>query len=352
MRNGPAGPQTVLRERQTVLRESGDSEGGAALARCLPGLAVVVAGVAGAFVLSRFVGALGPLTVAVALGVLARNAKLLRPRMEPGLALATRRMLRAGVVLLGLQLAVPELLSLRPAHLIVVGATVVVTFAGTRWLGRRLGIGDDRSLLLATGFSICGASAVAAMNSVVDGKDDDAATAVALVTLYGSLAMAVYPLLQGGLGLSDQEFGIWAGASIHEVAQVVAAAAVVSETALLVAVVAKLGRVVLLAPLVAAVAVTRRGRRETRPGRPLIPLFVLGFLGMVVVRSIGVLPDAALNVAETTATLLLTAAMFGLGAGVHLARLARTGGRAVLVGAGATVLAAGTAYVTLLIARV
>ncbi|NEE01594.1 putative sulfate exporter family transporter [Phytoactinopolyspora halotolerans] len=317
----------------------------------MPGLAVVAGAVAVAYGVSMVSPALGPLTGAVMLGILARNLGLLWPAAEPGVAFAAKRMLRAGVVLLGLKLAIPELVQLRPVTLVIIVTTVVVTFVGTRWIGRRLGLGDDRALLLATGSAICGASAIAAMSSVVDGEDDDTATAVAMVTLYGSLAMALYPGLQGPLGLSHEEYGIWVGASVHEVAQVVAAATVVAEPALLVAVVAKLARVVLLAPLVAAVAVVRQRDGTPDGRRPLIPAFVLGFLGMMLLRSADVVPSSALSVADTASTLLLAAAMFGLGAGVRLAALARTGGRALLAGAAATVIAATTAYAGLLVAR-
>ncbi|WP_203433428.1 YeiH family protein [Jiangella asiatica] len=329
----------------------------------------LAAGVGAAYLASRAAGVVGPLTMAMLAGVTARNLNLLSRPAQTVLAAMTRGLLRAGVVLLGLQLAVPDLLDLGPAHLLVVAATVVVTFAGTWWLGPRLGVGRDRSLLLATGFSICGASAVAAMSSVVDADEDDTATSVALVTLYGSLAIVVLPLLQGPLGLDDAAFGVWVGASVHEVAQVVAAAAVAGEAALVVAVLAKLGRVVMLAPLVTCVALADRGAEPTArratggatdaaaedPRRgvrrpPVVPLFVAGFLAMATVRSTGLLPSGVVSTAETVSTLLLAGAMFGLGAGVHLRTLIRTGGRSAALGAVSTLIAAGVAYAGLVLA--
>lgn len=330
----------------------------------LAGIALV-AGVGVSYLISAAAGVVGPLTVAMVAGVAARNLNLLSRPARAALGSMTRTLLRAGVVLLGLQLAVPDLLELGPAHLLVVVATVVVTFAATWWLGLRMGVGRERSLLLATGFSICGASAVAAMSSVVDADEDDAATSIALVTLYGSLAIVVLPLLQVPLGLDDPAFGVWVGASVHEVAQVVAAAAVAGEAALVVAVLAKLGRVVMLAPLVTCVALAGRPvsggasgendaaaagapRGSRRPS--VLPLFVAGFLTAAAIRSTGLLPAGVVSAAGTVATLLLAGAMFGLGAGVHVRTLIRTGGRSAALGAVSTVIAAGVAYAGLVLA--
>lgn len=336
----------------------------AAMGRLGPGLSVVAVGVAVAYAVSRALPWLSALTVAVALGAVLRNSGLLHDRLRPGTTLATRRLLRAGVVLLGLQLDVPQVLSLGAGTLAVVVVTVTVTFFGTLLIGRWLRVRRGTSLLVATGFSICGAAAVAAMESVAEAEEDEVATAVALITLYGGIALAVLPVLADPLGFSDREFGVWAGASVHEVAQVVAAASAVGAAALSAAVVVKLTRVVLLAPLVTGVSLTRRraanaarrndaaqgtdgvsGRdsaagaeRVARP--PLVPLFVAGFLTMVLVRSTGLLPTAVLDPVKTLTTLLLAAALFGLGTAVHVPTLVRTGGRAVVLGAVSTVLAA------------
>lgn len=312
----------------------------------LPGLALTGALVAVAYASSQLIHALSALMVAVAAGVLLRNTGLVAARAEPGLAFATRRLLRIGVVLLGLQLSVPDLIDLGARSIAVIVATVVVTFVGTRWLGRRVGVGPDRSLLLASGFSICGASAIAAMASVTDSDDDDTASAVAMVTIFGTIALITYPLLQHPLGLSDEQFGVWIGASVHEVAQVIAAAAVAGEATLVVAVVAKLGRVVTLAPIIFAASTARH---RGRVGRGVLPLFVAGFIAMACLRSVGVVPAPVIDAGKTATTLLLAAAMFGLGAGVDLRKLIRSGGRTLLVGAGATVIAALTAYLGLLL---
>lgn len=320
-----------------------------------PGVAAAVAVAALCVGLTAVVPVLPGLLVAIALGATARSAGLVPVALNPGLAWAGRRLLRAGVVLLGLQLSLGDLLGLGLREVAVLLATVAATFAATLWLGPRLGVGRALTLLVATGFSICGAAAVAGMSPVADADEEDVATAVALVTVYGSVALVALPLVAGALGLSDRTAGLWAGMSVHEVAQVVAAAGTVSAVALTVAVVAKLARVLLLAPLVAGVGVARRRRAAGGAGAgagsgsgdgagrraPLVPLFVAGFVGAVLVRSAGLVPDAVLPAVKPVTTLALAAAMTALGTQIHVGRLVRTGGRPLALGAVATLVAAG-----------
>jgi uncharacterized integral membrane protein (TIGR00698 family) len=305
-----------------------------------PGLGVVAVGVAISFAINQFAPAISALTIAVVLGAIARNVKLLGPRTLPGASLATKKLLRIGVVFLGLQLAVSQILQLDPGVLLVVVLTVSGTFAATLLLGKRFGVSKGTTLLVATGFSICGASAAAAMDAASDSEEDDLVTAVALVTIFGGAVIFLLPLLQKPLGLSAQSFGIWSGASVHEVAQVVATASVAGPAALAIATIVKLTRVVLLAPLIAGYGLVRRQSVTEGKRPPLVPLFVLGFLAMVGLRSTGLLPDSVLHVTTLITTLLLAGALFGLGTSVHLGSLFRTGGRALALGAASTVVAA------------
>ena len=302
--------------------------------------------------LTLVVPVLPGLLVAIAVGAVARSAGLVPAALDPGLAWAGRRLLRAGVVLLGLQLSLGDLLGLGLREVAVLLVTVAATFSATLWLGPRLGVGRPLTLLVATGFSICGAAAVAGMSPVAEADEEDVATAVALVTVYGSIALVALPVVAGALGLSDRVAGLWAGMSVHEVAQVVAAAGTVSAAALTVAVVAKLARVLLLAPLVAGVGVVRRRSGASTGGRraPLVPLFVVGFVVAVLVRSAGLVPDAVLPAVKPVTTLALAAAMTALGTQIHVGRLVRTGGRPLLLGAVSTVVAAGVSLGGLVLA--
>lgn len=350
------GVALTLRERATRTRSLPPFGGDA------PGLLLAAVGVAAALGVHALVPAVPKLTAAVVLGMAAAHLPGLRPVVRgiarPGLSMAGKRLMRLGIVLLGLKLSLDDVLGLGWATVAMVLTVVAATFAGTMWLGRKLGLPGDQPLLVATGYSICGASAIGAVSQAAGSEEEDVASSVALVTLCGTLAIAVLPLLQHPLGLGEVEFGRWVGASVHDVGQVVATAQTGGAAALREAVLVKLMRVVLLAPLVAGVAVmVRRNARgaaatgEAKSGSrpPIVPLFVAGFLAMIVLRTTGVLPERALTLAGDAQELLLAAALFGLGSAVHLPTMVRTGGRIALLGLGSWVMVAGVSYAGVLV---
>lgn len=311
-----------------------------------PGLVLVALGTALATVVAGPIAGLSKLTAAVVIGALIGNSGLATPATTKGLAFAAKRLLRVGVVLLGLRLSMSDIFELGPRGLGVVVVTVTVTFFGTQWIGRRLGLSRDLSLLVATGYSICGASAIAAVEGATDAEEEEVAAAIGLVTLFGSLAIVILPLLSGPLGLTNEGFGAWAGASVHDVAQVVATASTAGAPVVAIAIVVKLTRVVLLAPIVAGVNIHRRNEREAVDGKrpPLLPLFVVLFLGAVALRSTGWLSDDLISTAKDIEGWMLTAALVGLGAGVRIDRLRRLGHQPLVLGAVAWLMVAGVSY--------
>ncbi|MET0715987.1 MAG: putative sulfate exporter family transporter, partial [Mycetocola sp.] len=189
-------------------------------------------------------------------------------------------------------------------------------------------------LLIATGFAICGASAIGAMAGVVRAKNSEQGPPIALVTLCGTLAIFVLPVLWHPLGLDDLEFGHWVGAGVHDVGQVVATAQLAGSGALAIALVVKLTRVLMLAPIVAVAGIVERRRNVSggaaRP--PIVPLFVAGFVCAMLIRTVVPLPEQVLVAADTVQTALLAMALFALGAAINLRRLGRTGWRSLVVG--------------------
>lgn len=271
------------------------------------------------------------LTLCVVLGIVFAAVPWrsgIRAAAHPGLATAARRLLRLGIVLLGFRLSLADIADLGWLVLGLIVAIVLLTFFLTLGLGRAFRLPGDQPLLLAAGFSICGVSAIGAMAGVTRSKDSDAATPVALVTLCGTLAIAVLPALQPVLGLDAAQFGLWTGASVHDVGQVVATAQVAGASALAIAVVVKLTRVALLAPLVAITgAVLRREGRHPA----VVPLFLVGFLAAVVARTWLPIPPEWISAAEDVQFVLLGMALFGLGAAIRLGTLVRTGARPLAV---------------------
>jgi uncharacterized integral membrane protein (TIGR00698 family) len=299
-----------------------------------------------AFVAAKIFTHIGLLTWSVLLGAVASNTNLLPAQVRPGVGVITKRLLRGGLVLLGFSLSLGALAALGPGLLLLVILTVAVTLAVTYGLGVRLGLGSPRSLLIATGFAICGASAIAAMKENANADEDDLAMAISLVTICGTVAMVTLPLLQTPLGLTDSQLGMWAGASVHEVGQVVAAAVPAGQVAVGLAVTVKLARVLMLAPAVAVVSLVARraGRREgvVRDSKlpPPVPLFVLGFLVCAAIRSTGLLGPEVLGVIDIAKDLALSGALFGMGTAVHLRSLLRNSGPAVVLSLSSTLLIA------------
>ncbi len=181
------------------------------------------------------------------------------------------------------------------------------------------------------------------MRPATDADEEDVATSIALVTLCGSLAILLLPLLRSPFGLDVHAFGVWVGASVHDVGQVVATGDRVPG-ALETAVVVKLSRVLLLAPLVALVVLHRRRTvpatsSAARP--PVLPFFVAAFVVAVLVRATGLVPTSALDAVQHVQSVLLVAALFALGTGIDVPHLLRTGGRSLVLGLSSWVLVAG-----------
>ena len=301
----------------------------------IPGLSVTAVAVAFAMTIHEQFDVVSPLVIAAALGAVFTNTVGVSPMLRPGIRVAAKRLLRVGVVVLGVQLSFRELGALGLPGLGIVVLTVTATFFGTRWMGKRLGLSPGLSLLVATGFSICGASAIAAVEGVADADEEEVAFAIALVTLCGTLAIFVLPTIGAAIGLDGPAFGNWVGASVHDVGQVVATATPGGPDAVKSAVIVKLTRVVLLAPLVAGLSIARSRRSanaQSADRPPILPLFVVGFLAAIAVRSAGLIPTEAVGAIKTVQTVLLAAAMFGLGVGVHVGGLRKIGSRPLLLG--------------------
>jgi uncharacterized integral membrane protein (TIGR00698 family) len=326
-----------------------------------PGLVLCACAVPVALGVHRLAGAIPALTAALALGVLAAGLGAVPEEARAGVRFAASHLMRAGIVLLGAQVTVGDVLRLGPRTIAMAMAVLLATFCGTQWLGRRIGLPPRTSLLVAAGFAICGASAVAAVADAVGAPGDseadrDAATAITLVTLCGTLAIALMPAAGRLLGLSPYDTGRWIGASVHDVGQVVATATIVGPAALAPAVAVKLARVAMLAPVTAVTGFAAR-RRGPVPGAdgarrpPVLPVFLLGFLTLVAVRSTGVLPGVALAASAHLRDLLLAAAMFGLGCAVRPRDLAGADRRSLLLGLASWLLIAGVSYAGVLITR-
>ena len=321
-----------------------------------PGLLLGAAVAAAAFALRASgwpgVSGISPLMLAILLGMGVRNL-LGRPEAaRAGLAFALRGPLRLGIVLLGLQVTLGEILGIGVAGLALLGFALASTFLVTVWLGARMGVDAGLTQLLAAGTGICGASAIVATNTVTRASDEAVAYALATVTLYGTIAMFAYPVLAPLLPLSAEGYGLWSGASVHEVAQVVAAGFARGQETGEAATVAKLARVLMLAPLVLLLGAwfARQAKDDGRPrGKAPFPLFVFGFLGMVLLAGTGWISDDARALSNLATQALLALALAAVGLETDIRRLIAQGWRPLALGALATLWIASSTLVLTLI---
>lgn len=303
-----------------------------------PGLLLTAAVAAAAFGLRQIPGiaVLSPMILAILIGIAVRNTIGTPDLAKDGILFSLRRVLRAAIILLGLQLTAAQVFEVGASGIAVIALTLATTFLFTAWFGRTIGVDRKLTELIAAGTSICGASAVIAANTVTRARDEDVAYAVACVTVFGSFAMFAYPLLPGLLHLSPRAYGLWTGASIHEIAQVVAAAFQGGQEAGEFGTIAKLSRVMMLAPVVIGLGLwtARRARRQGNDDaspKPPLPLFVLGFIALAGINSVITVPEDARAAIVTATTFLLSMALAAMGLETDLGKLRAKGLRPLIL---------------------
>jgi uncharacterized integral membrane protein (TIGR00698 family) len=291
--------------------------------------------------------------VALLLGIVV--ASIAGPRLRhltPGLAFSSQRVLRLGIVLLGARLSLAEIarIGLPATGLIVV--TMAASFAIVLLVARLVRVDDRLAVLIAVGSAVCGNTAIVATAPVIGARAREVAYAVATITLFGTLAVFLYPSIGRALDLSPASSGLWAGVAVHDTSQVIATGAAFGPEALDVATVVKLIRNALMAPLLFLIAAVWAGRAEdaaasdgTSPSsgrRPVVasrrgirravPLFVLGFLALATLRTVGLIDAQEAAGLDTVARSLILVALAAVGMSIHVGELRETSWRPLAVG--------------------
>ena len=296
----------------------------------------------GGFTLAHLPGiresGISPLVFSLLLGLVIGNLPVSGrlPQAGRGLQFATRWLLRGGIVLFGLSLTFAQVVGLGPKVLLLDALIITAVLLVGYQIGTRvLGMDRETTLLTSAGSAICGAAAVLATESTIRSKPAAASMAVATVVLFGSLAMLTYPLLYPWLGMDEGLFGVYIGATVHEVAQVVAAGDAVGPDALANAVIVKLVRVMLLVPFLLVVGQwwlrqptqegAKAGAQGAHKAKLVIPWFALGFIAMVGVNSVITLPAPLHSGLVLAGQIALTMAMAALGINTRMSRLKALG---------------------------
>ena len=345
------------------------ARGGAAL---LPGLLLCVAVTLAALLLERVEARLlgrawlEALVLAILVGTAVRTAWTPGARWSRGIGFGAKTLLEVAVVLLGASVSAATVLAAGPGLLVGIAVVVVIAIGCSYGMGRLLGLPHRMATLIACGNSICGNSAIAAVAPVIGADGEDVAASIAFTAVLGVVVVLLLPLTVPLLHLSGLQYGALAGLTVYAVPQVLAATAPVGAVAVQLGTLVKLVRVLMLGPVVLSLSLlTRRLREEadepaphvTAGDRPapgqldaaarrasprlapprlapprlalhrLVPWFILGFLALAALRSLGLVPQPVLAPAAWVANLLTVVSMAALGLGTDLRVVARAGGR-------------------------
>ena len=298
---------------------------------------IIALGVAIAYAINKFQGAISPLFLSMVLGLIVTNTFGWSAEGKEAATFAAKRCLRFGVVLLGFQIAIDKFIAVGARGLLAVVVIVISVFLGVRAVARKFGLSDSLATLLGGGFAICGATAIAAISSTRKVEERDVSYAVAIVALCGTLSVFVIPPLASLFNLDHATAGAWIGAAVHDVGQVIATASLMGPAALDSAVIVKLTRVVMLVPLVLTLSY-RSGEKKSL--RSSMPTFVLGFVLCAIIVNALNLPTSVINSGKELSKIFLSLGLFGMGLGVKWNQIRALGSRPLLVGLGAWVVCA------------
>lgn len=308
----------------------------------VPGVAAAVAVATLATVVGTFVPVVGAPVIAIVCGMIAAAVVGPRARLRPGITFTSKTVLKSSIVVLGLGLSLGQVLSTGARSLPVLVGTLVAALLVAWLAGRLLGLRRDVSTLIGVGTAICGASAIAATDAVIDADDADVSYAVATIFIFNVVAVLLYPTIGHALGLSQRSFGLWSGTAINDVSSVVAASTVYGHAATAYAVVVKLTRTLAIIPIALGLAALR-GRRRKVAGAPtpaagfrlrsIFPWFIVAFAAAVLVNTLGLVPAGWHRGLGDLATWMITAALAAIGLSTDFGRLRRAGARPLALGA-------------------
>lgn len=302
------------------------------ISAAIPGLLFAgVIGLASSFIANHYGGPV--LLYALLIGMAFHHLSA-EPRFAPGIRFSSRTILRFGVALLGARISVEQILALGLTPIVIVLVAVPSTILFGVLFSRWLGLSKSQGVLTGGSVAICGASAAMAIAAVLpDRKDSEKYLIFTIVgvTSLSTIAMVLYPLIAALLQMSDVQAGFFLGGTIHDVAQVVGAGYMISDTAGDTATFTKLLRVAILAPVVLLISVTvLRGRPATSGGAG-VPGFLVAFILLVAVNSFGWIPESARAPLDTLSRASLVIAIAAIGMKASFQEMAELGWQPVLL---------------------
>lgn len=345
----------------------------------MPGVILTLVIAALALGVNSIFAPVSPVIVAVIIGIAAKNTVGIPEKYQIGSKFAAKKLLKLGIILLGIRLSFFEILNLGGWSLVIIVVCITLALTVVIQLSRKFQVPEKLATLIAIGTAICGNSAIVASAPVIKAKEEEVAFAVAVITVFGLSAIVVYPIIGSLLGLTAVEFGTWAGTGINDTGQVVAAGFIYGEQAGEVATVVKLTRNIFIAPVVFIFSylsvkegmgesakdvseVSTEGCNSSKGDNigvvsrddkvkfvEVFPWFVLGFLAMALLRTTGFLPEFAITGITFASQLLIIMALAGIGLEIKIESLRGMGMKAFITGLTASIIMGVTSLILVLL---
>jgi uncharacterized integral membrane protein (TIGR00698 family) len=308
----------------------------------VPGISCAVAVAVVATVLGGLIPVVGAPVFGVLSGIAIAVVRKPSARFKPGIAFTSKKVLQGSIVLMGLGLSLGQVLSTGARSMPVLLGTLAAALVMAWAAGRMLGLKGNIRTLIGVGTAICGASAIAATDAVIDADEADVSYAIATIFAFNVVAVLLYPALGHVLGFSQHSFGLWAGTAINDLSSVAAACTIYGHAAASYGVIVKLTRTLAIIPICLGLAAARdwRGKHPTeRPVarrvnvRRIVPVFIAAFLVAVTANTIGLIPVAWHHGLSDLSTWMITAALAAIGLSTDVHRIRRAGLRPLALGA-------------------
>lgn len=299
----------------------------------LPGLAMASIIAGASLYLGKITILINDVITAIVIGAVVRNFIGIQGIFKPGLSFILKKILRLAIILLGMQISFQQVVNTGSRSLVIILFIVIIAIPLTYFIGKKLGLNQEISTLLGVGSAICGATAVLAAGPAIKAKERDIALAVGTIFVFNTLALILYPVIGNLAHMSNITYGTWTGLAVQDVSSVVATGFAFSPEAGQMATVVKLTRTVFIVPVVFLVGVIFNLKDQEQARRAdkkvdylkIFPWFVLGFLLMAMINSMGIFTESFRNAFNPITHFLILAVMASVGSGLDFKEMKKVG---------------------------
>jgi uncharacterized integral membrane protein (TIGR00698 family) len=290
---------------------------------------------------------IGSTVTAILIGILIRNFIGLPVAFNPGVQYSLVSMLKFAIILLGTSLNLWQVFTIGSQSILVILAVVIFGILLTIYVGRWIELSGNLPALIGVGTAICGATAIATVSPIMKAKEEETAFAITTIFIFNVIAVIIYPILGSMLGMSSEEFGMWAGTAIHDTSSVVAAGFAFNNEAAGIATIVKLTRTLFLVPIAIIIGIytSVKSKKERYQDSKvqvskIFPWFLLGFLGMSVLNTLGAISELIVQQITFISKIMILMAMASVGLGADFKKIRKMGLRPVYLGLIASIIVA------------